>query len=861
MPNRPKHYKHILSWLMIALIATLAACNTGDEPEPTGVTEQTSQLVQTEETSEPVQTEETTGDERMNEREPYVFEVLETYRNPIEIEGQYGADQHTGGLDYGIGDPFVMRFDGRYYLYASSNGERVKVFQSSDLVNWTDEGYITEGRDVNYAYAPEVTYYNGSFYMATSPSGNGHYILKSDNPLGPFELITDNIGHRIDGSFWITDDDRVLFYYPEGSHIYLTEMDPDTMLPLREKSRLNATLKWWTEGPGIFRRGDYHFLTYTGNHLISTGYRVAYSYSTEGPDGRFIMPDDNLIYISSEFHDDFYGLGHSSNVIGPDLDSVYAPYHNMLAINGPQRRYNLDRLLTNGSVVYSTGATDFDVPMPDRPQISGWFDGSEEAYDEDAFATDGTLITSRSLTGDTFTAEYNFTVKDPGAGPVLMGMGITDDGGWSLEVDPEAHTLSLYREDSSGREQIGSADLSDKHDYTKLSAIRIENTGRRTYVYFNGSRKLDLENTDMKGGQISIDTEHAVFGYVGAGSSAMGSGDHEAVKNIPGKFASAHYLNGENRGFNIANAELKEDGFRPNEPEHLKENANGSASLILDTPGDWVTYPINVEAADSYLFMGQLDLASSGASFDVILEGSSDATHSYTVSELDVSRGETANVTLGILPLEEGFQTLTIRLTAGSLISNMLEFVPANTDFEAHESVFDLREDRDQWIFYGPWKMSDNTLTVNANQHAYATFDTDGLSDYEMNLVVDVPQQGNGEAGVMFRVTHPSIYEHQVKESFIGYGIQIGSSNITMSKYNYGKIGSTHMVSSSAAKDSDTLSMRIVVESNRIQVYLQGEDEPSFDHYDAGAWLYGRPGFFTFGRELTVREFSVKTLD
>jgi len=41
----------------------------------------------------------------------------------------------------------------------------------------------------------------------------------------------------------------------------------------------NANLHHWIEGPGIFRRGDYSYLTYTGNHVISKGYRVAYSYA------------------------------------------------------------------------------------------------------------------------------------------------------------------------------------------------------------------------------------------------------------------------------------------------------------------------------------------------------------------------------------------------------------------------------------------------------------------------------------------------------------------------------------------------------------------------------------------------------
>ena len=59
----------------------------------------------------------------------------EEYMNPETIEGQY-APIPGAQDDYGIGDPFVMRFNGTYYLYPSSCEDRVKVYTSKDLVNW-----------------------------------------------------------------------------------------------------------------------------------------------------------------------------------------------------------------------------------------------------------------------------------------------------------------------------------------------------------------------------------------------------------------------------------------------------------------------------------------------------------------------------------------------------------------------------------------------------------------------------------------------------------------------------------------------------------------------------------------------------
>ena len=45
--------------------------------------------------------------------------LSEEYQNPMAIPGQYPPIRGASD-DYGIGDPFVMRWNGMYYLYASS---------------------------------------------------------------------------------------------------------------------------------------------------------------------------------------------------------------------------------------------------------------------------------------------------------------------------------------------------------------------------------------------------------------------------------------------------------------------------------------------------------------------------------------------------------------------------------------------------------------------------------------------------------------------------------------------------------------------------------------------------------------------
>ena len=105
----------------------------------------------------------------------------------------------------------MYRFNGRYYLYPSAGAEGIEVWESEDLTDWQYIGIVADDPILGYAYAPEIFYFNGVFYLITSPRGEGHYIYTSCNPTGPFERLTDNFGQTIDGSIFVDDDGSLLF--------------------------------------------------------------------------------------------------------------------------------------------------------------------------------------------------------------------------------------------------------------------------------------------------------------------------------------------------------------------------------------------------------------------------------------------------------------------------------------------------------------------------------------------------------------------------------------------------------------------------------------------------------------------------
>lgn len=126
------------------------------------------------------------------------------------------------------GDPFILRYDGYYYLYTTPADTVMQVQRSEDLIHWEMRGTITSDSLMNHAYAPEVKYFNGKFYLAASPSGNGHYILSSDSPEGPFVRETGNFQMNIDGSFFVDDDGSWTFFNAAWANIEARSMSSPT---------------------------------------------------------------------------------------------------------------------------------------------------------------------------------------------------------------------------------------------------------------------------------------------------------------------------------------------------------------------------------------------------------------------------------------------------------------------------------------------------------------------------------------------------------------------------------------------------------------------------------------------------------
>ncbi|WP_423188968.1 glycoside hydrolase family 43 protein [Alkalibacterium sp. f15] len=289
-----------------------------------------------------------------------------TYTNPV-------------GEMSDIGDPYVLKVEDTYYMYATSVAHAgFKVWESTDMVEWVEVGMAYDHRDheekwAQYDFwAPEVIEHNGTFYMVYSARAyNGSLkmaIATSDSPTGPFMDATvgliDRPGSFIDGHFFIDDDDKAYMYYVEDnhenivdgnhvSHVYVQEMTDDLLNVTGEPHLLlEPDQAWenphgeyqWNEGPFVVKHDDLYYLMYSANFYASSDYAVGYAVS-DNPLGPFEKSESNPI-LSKDMENGISGPGHNSVTVGLDDETLYAVYHVHTDPENPtgDRRPAIDRL-------------------------------------------------------------------------------------------------------------------------------------------------------------------------------------------------------------------------------------------------------------------------------------------------------------------------------------------------------------------------------------------------------------------------------------------------------------------------------------------------------------------------------------
>ncbi|KRQ87677.1 Extracellular exo-alpha-(1-_5)-L-arabinofuranosidase precursor [Caloramator mitchellensis] len=329
------------------------------------------------------------------------------YKNPVYVP--------DGASVINIADPTVIKYNGEYYLYGTSDIPGFNVFKSRDLVNWEYKGVAYLGPPANgifegvwnldWFWAPAIYYDNGKFYMyysAGDPSKGAESrnigVAISDNPLGPFKdyeknpIITDV--NSIDGFVFKDEDGEKYFYYNQvgaGFNGIAVRHMKDMFSFDTEETRVISISEPWegviNEGPVVLKRNGKYYLMFSGGDYADKTYAVGYA-TADRPMSDLGMAD-NVTWKKYDKNpiikttDKVISPGHHDLVLAPNNLAYYIIYHTKRYEEiGPQRQIAIDRLFFNYDKLFTFAPTSTEMPYPEKPDFQDWFDGDESYANE-----------------------------------------------------------------------------------------------------------------------------------------------------------------------------------------------------------------------------------------------------------------------------------------------------------------------------------------------------------------------------------------------------------------------------------------------------------------------------------------------
>lgn len=760
----------------------------------------------------------------------------ETYEN------SYGKDRIPDYWDsYGCGDPFVYRFNGMYYLIVSTKSMETGVmgWKSKDMLTWEKvqaeglpEGYVSVDDSTFTAYAPEVIYKDGYFYMCESRRGQGHYILRSRSPEGPFVKYVDNFGERIDGSFFLDDDETLYFLRANTDGIRINKMDDDFNI-VGKVNLENTMIGGWTEGPGLIKKDGIYYLTFTGTAVTSPGYRVSYSYFDSNNSDKnlfsraaFEYGSCILLNTSSEYN----GLGHSASVLGPNMDSYYMVYHDLISLNGPYRRFNMARMLFNGSELGVNHPEKKDNLVPQMPDFS--------SYEKEGLESSDGFVLSDKSTSDYYTVEFN--TKGEGKRMVFSYSSSQD---YSYIIN-NSNTISLHKVSNGKDEELASSMLTKQYDYESLHTYRIQYKDSRFALYFDSMKKIDETlNTSFGSGKIGYE-EGSDYSFTAFTNDAFDSSEKKDWKQ--GKIYASEY----DEEKSTFKSELTRVG------KSLGGNGIDGSKAVLLKKGERASYRVYLNENSNYGIDLTLPYTSMGKTIGVRLDNGK--TYNFKIPSYE-SKDDVIKVNIGQIEGNKGTHFLTFYG-----LDQDVSFISCDI-YPTTNNQLTFENDLNSFVTHGVnyvnvWKVKyGGHYALSGNRQLLYIGDST-MRDYEIevDLTLDGETQATS-AGILLRGSNAAFASSDTDDSIQGFYCGLGNSNVFIKECNYGDtISGPSDAGINLFPSGEEIHLKAVAKGNEISLYINGE--LSLSYMSLTGPTHGPAALYTCGAAAIYKNLRVTTL-
>lgn len=242
-------------------------------------------------------------------------------------------------------DPAVITFDGRFYVYPTTDGHAdwgsnaFRVLSSPDLITWEDHGDVLRlGKDVLWAdrraWAPAAVVHGGKVFLYFTANENIG-VAVSDHPLGPFRDIGRPLvergqfpGTMIDPAVFIDDDGAAYLYW--GNGVLHGVRLADDLVSIDPAGVHSWEPPGFREAGWVHRRGDTYYLSWSENDTREEDYRVRYA-TGPGPFGPWTHQG---VLLEKDLNRGIRGPGHHSILRLPGRDDWLIAYHRFAVPDG-----------------------------------------------------------------------------------------------------------------------------------------------------------------------------------------------------------------------------------------------------------------------------------------------------------------------------------------------------------------------------------------------------------------------------------------------------------------------------------------------------------------------------------------------